>query len=54
MHNFMTGKDYVSNSKAFISQKGDNKKHNNMIKANQKPKCIGLKQHEIKFIGNSM
>ena len=32
MHNFMTGKDYVNNSKVFISQKGDNREHKDMIK----------------------
>ena len=52
MHNFMTGKDYVNNSKVFISQKGDNRKHKDMIKENHKPKYIDLKQHEIKFVGN--
>ena len=52
MHNFMTGKDYVNNSKVFINQKGDNRKHNDMIKNNHKPKCIDLKQHENKFMGN--
>lgn len=52
MHDFMTGKDYVNNSKVFISQKGDNRKHKDMIKENHKPKYIDLKQHEIKFVGN--
>ena len=44
MHSFMTAKDYVNNSKVFISQKGDNRKHKDMIKDNHKPKCIDLKQ----------
>ena len=52
MHNFMTGRDYASNSEVFISLKGDNRKHNNIIKTKHKPKFIGLKQYEIEIIGN--